>query len=84
MPAHPKVGDKFKSENVSKKIRESDEVISPSETVTVPAGTYHHCLKIAEHSSGEDVEYKYYAPGVGVVREVPAGGDEQLISHTTK
>ena len=84
LPAHPKVGDKFKSEDVSKKISETDVIISLSETVTVPAGTYKNCLKIAEHPVGEDVEFKYYAPGVGVVREVPAGGDEQLISHKTK
>ena len=39
MPAHPKVGDKFKSEDVSKTINEQDEVMSLSETVTAPAGT---------------------------------------------
>lgn len=83
VPAHPKVGDKFKSEEVSKEIDESDVVISLSETVTVPAGTYQNCLKIEEHPAGEGIEYKYYAPGVGVVREVPAGGDELLVSHTT-
>jgi hypothetical protein len=84
VPAHPQVGDKFKSEEVSKKIDERDEIISLTETVTVPAGTFTNCLKIAEHPAGEEVEYKFYALGVGVVREVPAGGDEQLISHTTK
>ena len=84
MPAHPQVGDQFKSEDVSKEISESDKVISLSETVTVPAGIYQNCLKIAEHPAGEEVEYKYYAPGVGVVREVPAGGDEQLVSHATR
>ena len=84
LPAHPHVGDKFKSEAVSREISENDKVVSLSETVTVPAGTYHHCLKIAEHAAGEAVEYKYYAPGVGVVREVPADGDVQLVSHTTQ
>ena len=84
VPAHPKVGDKFKSEDVSATINESDVVLSLSEKVTVPTGTYENCLKMEEHPAGEGVEYKYYAPGVGVVREVPAGGDEQLVSHTTK
>ena len=27
-------------------------------------------------------EYKYYAPDVGVVREVPVVGDIRLVSHT--
>ena len=83
LPAHPKVGDKFKSEDVSKAIDESDVVLSLTATVTVPAGTYKNCLKIEEHPAGEGVEYKYYAPGIGVVREVPTGGDEQLVSHKT-
>ena len=84
VPAHPKVGDKFKSEDVSKEFEENDVVISLSETVTVPAGTFQNCLKVAEHPASEGVEHKYYAPGVGVVREVPANGDEQLILHSTK
>ena len=65
MPAHPKVGDKFKSEDVSKEINESDEVISASETVTVPAGTFANCVKTKESLGDGTVEYKYYAPGGG-------------------
>ena len=83
LPAHPKVGDRFKSESVSKEISELDVVISLSETVTVPAGIFKNCIKIEEHAAGEGVEYKYYAPGVGVVREMPDKGDELLTSHTT-
>jgi hypothetical protein len=84
MPAHPKVGDKFRSEDVSKDIREDDEVVSISETVTVPAGTYEKCVKVSEHLADGTTEYKYYAPGVGVVREVPADGDVLLKSHATR
>ena len=84
IPAHPKVGDRFKSEDVSKDIREDDEVVSVSETVTVPAGTYEHCVKVREQLADGTTEYKYYAPGVGVVREVPADGDVLLKSHTTQ
>jgi hypothetical protein len=80
-PAQPKVGDRFKSENVSKEISEDDEVVSISETVTTPAGTYNHCVKIKEQLSDGGTEYKYYAPGVGVVREAPSDGDVLLISH---
>ncbi len=83
LPAQPKVGDKFKSEDVSPTVSETDVVVAVNETVTVPAGTFKHCVKIAEHAAGEGVEYKYYAPGVGVVREVPATGDEQLVAHTS-
>lgn len=84
MPAHPKVGDKFKSEDVSKEISELDEVISVSETVTVPAGTFTNCVKIKELLADGTTEFKFYAPGVGVVREVPPGGDEMLKSHSSR
>jgi len=60
---------------------EIDEVVSLDETVMVPAGTYKHCVKVKEVVPGEEPEYKYYAEGVGVVREVPHGGDVKLVSH---
>ena len=84
IPAHPKVGDKFKSEDVNKEIHEDDEVVAVGETVSVPAGTYENCVKVKEVLADGEVEYKFYAPGVGVVREVPAGGDMVLISHKTR
>jgi hypothetical protein len=83
LPGHPKVGDKFRSEEVPKVTREEDEVVSVSETVKVPAGTYQDCLKVKETLSDGKIEYKYYAKGVGVVKEVPQGGEVVLQSHTT-
>jgi len=84
IPGQPKTGDKFKSEDVSDKIDETDEVVGVDETTTVPAGTFEHCVKIKETLADGSVEFKFYAPGVGVVRESPATGDELLISHTTR
>jgi hypothetical protein len=84
MPAHPKVGDKFKSEDVSDKIDETDEVVALDASTTVPAGKFEKCLKMKETLADGSVEFKLYAPGVGVVRETPATGDELLISHTTQ
>jgi hypothetical protein len=83
LPAHPKVGVKFKVEDVSKDIMEDDEVISVHETVTAPAGTYKDCIKISERLPDGSIEYKFYAKGVGIVREIPADGNELLISHKT-
>ena len=84
LPAHPKVGDKFKSEDVNQEIHEEDEVVAVGETVSVPAGTYEHCVKVKEVLADGEIEFKFYAPGVGVAREVPAGGDVVLKSHTTR
>ena len=82
LPASPKIGDKFRSEDVPGITRENDEVIAIDETVTVPAGTYQHCVKTKEILSDGAVEYKLYAPGVGVVREVPEDGLVDLKTHT--
>jgi hypothetical protein len=84
IPGHPKIGDKFKSEDVSKEIHEDDEVVSVSETVTTPAGTFQNCVKVRENLADGTTEYKYYANGGGVVREQPAEGDVLLQKHETR
>ncbi len=81
-PAAPKVGDKFRSESVPGVTQENDEVVSVSETVTVPVGTYQNCVKIREMIPGEADEFKLYAPGVGVIQEIPSDGQVALKSHT--
>ncbi len=83
LPGQPKVGDRFKSEDVSNTITESDEVVSVTETVTVPSGTYRDCVKVKETLADGEVEYKFYARGVGVVKEA-TDADVDLISHKTR
>ncbi len=67
LPADPKVGDKYQPENVPGVTTEDDEVISDSETVTTPLGTYKNCIKVKETLSDGTIEYKVYAKGVGMV-----------------
>jgi len=80
-PAQPKLGQKWRSEDVSSDISEIDEIVSLSERVTTPAGTYENCIKVKEYLADGTIEFKYYAKGVGVVREVPADGESLLKSH---
>jgi hypothetical protein len=82
MPAHPKTGDQFKSEDVPHITWERDEVVSVSETVTVPAGTYQNCVGIKETASDGATEYKLYAPGVGCIKEIEGKAELALKSHT--
>ena len=84
LPAHPQVGDKFMSENVPHITWEKDEVVSVSETVTVPAGTYTGCLKVKERASDGSTEYKFYAPGIGCIKEAESDGELPLKSHAVK
>jgi len=82
-PANPKLGQKWRSEDVSNDISEIDEIVSLSERVTTPAGTYENCIKVKEYLADGAIEFKYYAKGIGVVREVPADGESLLKSHAT-
>jgi hypothetical protein len=81
MPGSPNVGDTFRSEDVPGITIEENEVISLSESVTVPAGTFQNCLRMREFIDGEEIEFKLYCPGVGVVKEDPPDGELLLISH---
>ena len=69
MPAHPRVGQKFRAEDVGKVTVEKDVVVSLSEKVTVPAGKFENCLKIRETNSDGETEEKLFAPGIGAVKE---------------
>lgn len=76
MPAHPQVGDKFKSEAVPGIAVEKDEVVAAGKTQTVNGHTYRHVIKIREHATTPkpaEFEYKTYAPDVGVITEANGG-----------
>ena len=81
VPARPVVGARFKSENVPAVTVEADEIVSLTATAKTPSGSYARCLKIKETASDGDVEYKYYAPKIGVVIEAPKNGDLRLKSR---
>ena len=83
MPAHPNVGDRFRSEDVPKITTEDVEVVTVSTFVRVPAGSFPQCVKTRETSSDGQIDYKYCAPGIGVVEEASADGELLLMSHTT-
>jgi hypothetical protein len=59
------------------------ETVNLSQTVHVPAGTFHNCLKSKETTPLEPdlLEYKFYAPGVRNVLTFDArtGDREELV-----
>jgi hypothetical protein len=60
------------------------KVVAKDVTVTTPYGTFDNCIKTADWNALEPdapLEYKYYAPGVGNVKEVEGTGEVlELIS----
>jgi len=72
MEALPKVGDFYRQEFLLNTAEDTATAINLDQTVTVPAGTFHHCLETAEVTGLEPgaLEHKYYAPGVGNVQTI--------------
>ncbi len=76
MPAHPTVGRTFRQEYLAGEAEDEAQIVAVDATVTVPAGTFSGCVQTKDWTRLEPgaVEHKYYAPGVGCVAEVAAGG----------
>ncbi len=70
MPGQPKVGDRYYQEIAPGVALDRAEIVSLTEKVKVPAGTFKDCLKTRESSGIEKgVEEKLFAPGVGLLRD---------------
>ena len=57
------------------------KVVAVGLTVTTPYGTFDNCIKTADWNALEPeapLEYKYYAPGIGNVKEEAGDGSEVL------
>jgi hypothetical protein len=73
VPAAPVIGRRYYQEVAPGVAMDRAQVVSVSERVTTPAGTFEKCLKTEETTPLEpgDKEYKLYAPGVGLVQDGP-------------
>ncbi len=71
MPGRILAGARYYQEIAPEKAMDRAEIISSSEELTTPAGHFSPCLKTKETSglNPNEQEYKYYAPGVGLIRE---------------
>jgi hypothetical protein len=80
MPAHPRVGTRWRHERVPGITHESDKVVAILDKATVRGKTYRDVLKVREHTRPDDeVEFKLYAPGVGNIQERPPDGRTGLV-----
>jgi hypothetical protein len=74
MPAKPKIGDVFDSENVPGIVHETSTIESIGATNRVGGHTYSNVLRIREDATPPpEVEFKRYAPGIGVISEANGG-----------
>lgn len=81
MPGTPKLGMKYYQEIAPGVAMDRAEIVSLDETCETPAGTFSKCLKIKEGSPLAlfEEEYKYYAPGIGLIRDE----DLRLVKYGT-
>jgi hypothetical protein len=81
MEADPKKGDTYQQEYAKGVAEDKAEVLSLNESISVPYGSFSHVLLIKETSALEPdvVDHKYYAPGIGDIKELTVkGGSEEL------
>lgn len=84
IPARPQVGDSFRQEYYEGEAEDTAEVLSLTESATVPVGTFEDLLVTEDINplEPEVVEHKYYARGVGPILtvQVQGGSDrEELV-----
>ena len=71
MPGTPQLKMKYYQELAPSVAMDRAEIESLTETCKTPAGTFSGCMKVKETSGIELLakEYKYHAPGIGLVRD---------------
>lgn len=84
MKANPQIGDSYRQEYYKGEAEDMAEVLSLSETASVPYGSFTDCLKTKEWTPLEPdvVAHKYYAPDVGFVMEVMVQGGSERVKLT--
>jgi hypothetical protein len=82
MPAQPQVGATFRQELAPGIAEDMATIVALGETVSVPAGTFTGCLKTRDFTPLEPgvEEFKWYCPGVGLVKEQGARSVLELVS----
>ena len=76
MPAHPRVGDRYRQEYAVNEAEDILQIAALDETITVPFATFRECVRTREWSMLESgTSTKWYAKGVGLVRDDSPGGE---------
>jgi hypothetical protein len=71
LPVSPTVGQHYHQEYYAGEAEDEAEVVSVDETVTTTMGTFTNCLVTKDFTRFEAnvIEYKYYAPNIGLIKE---------------
>jgi hypothetical protein len=80
MPANPKVGRAYRQEYYFGEAEDEAEVVEVGLTLVTASGTYNEVVKTKETTALEPdaLEYKFYAPGVGLVKASSEADKEEI------
>jgi hypothetical protein len=83
MPAKPRVGLRFEQERAPGVAEDRSRIVEVGVRVKTRAGSFRDCIRTRDFAPlGKQVEFKYYCPSVGLVREEdPNGTRFDLISY---
>jgi len=81
MEGKPQVGDTYRQEYLAGEAEDMAEVVSLSESVSVPYGSFENCLKTREWTPLEPgiEENKYYAAETGLLMEITVKGEAERL-----
>ena len=81
MLADPEPGDSYQQEFTEGTAEDEAKVVALGLTVQVPFNTYFNCLKTKEWTDLEkgSIDYKFYAPGMGLVKEQKRNASLELV-----
>ena len=84
LPGQPRPGKPYRQEYLYNVAENMGQIVATNETVTVPAGTFTGCVKTKEWSMLEaGTELKWYAKGIGIVKEIATAGDSVVLVSVT-
>lgn len=71
MKASPRVGDSYHQELLAGEAEDLATIVGINVALTLENGTSHNTLKVKEWNplEADSIEFKYYAEGLGVIRE---------------
>lgn len=72
MPAHPEAGMAYREEYYFNEAEDEAKILETGLTLTTPLGTFTNCIKTKNFTELEPdlKEHKFYAPGLGLIKEV--------------
>jgi hypothetical protein len=83
MPAKPRLGQVFRQERAPGVAEDRSKVVALDREVETPAGSFDRCIKTRDFAPLDNAtEFKFYCPGVGLVREQARQTRLSLVSYS--